>query len=114
MMGVAELVVTKMESQRVGSSRRGVLRSGAVAVATGHSTEASPHTPSAGCGNQNINSLEISEEGLVSEREFPWIVSLQDSHYTHLTFGSILSRFWILSIASAFQNRPVPLPLGPA
>lgn len=51
---------------------------------------------------------------MVGEKEFPWIVSLQDSHYTHLTFGSILSQFWILSIASAFQNRPVPLPLGPA
>lgn len=37
------------------------------------------------------------------------MVSLQDSQYTHLAFGSILSEFWILSIASAFQNRPVPL-----
>lgn len=60
---------------------------------------------SASCGVQNTKSLETSEEGLVSEKEFPWIVSLQDSHYTHLTFGSILSQFWILSIASAFQNR---------
>nr|KAF6411456.1 serine protease 54 [Rousettus aegyptiacus] len=60
---------------------------------------------SAICGNQDTKSIETSEEGLVGEKEFPWIVSLQDSHYTHLTFGSILSQFWILSIASAFQNR---------
>lgn len=73
-----------------------------------------PNTPFAVCGNQDTKSIETSEEGLVGEKEFPWIVSLQDSHYTHLTFGSILSQFWILSIASAFQNRPVPLPLGPA
>ena len=46
----------------------------------------------------------------MSENEFPWVVSLQDSHHTHLAFGSILSEFWILSIASAFQHRPVPAP----
>nr|KAF6407825.1 serine protease 54 [Molossus molossus] len=60
---------------------------------------------SASCGIQKVNVVEDSEEGLVSEKEFPWVVSLQNSHHTHLAFGSILSAFWILSIASAFQNR---------
>nr|XP_008528780.1 PREDICTED: inactive serine protease 54 isoform X1 [Equus przewalskii]XP_008528781.1 PREDICTED: inactive serine protease 54 isoform X1 [Equus przewalskii] len=60
---------------------------------------------SASCGIQDINVMETSEEGLVNNNEFPWVVSLQDSLYTHLAFGSILSEFWILSIASVFQNR---------
>ncbi|XP_058383692.1 LOW QUALITY PROTEIN: inactive serine protease 54 [Diceros bicornis minor] len=60
---------------------------------------------SASCGVQNTNVMETSEEGLVNDKEFPWVVSLQDSQYTHLAFGTILSEFWILSIASAFQNR---------
>lgn len=67
-----------------------------------------PAPPSAGCGIQKTNVIETSEEGLVSEKEFPWVVSLQNSHHAHLAFGSILSEFWILSIASAFQHRPVP------
>ncbi|EPQ12247.1 Inactive serine protease 54 [Myotis brandtii] len=62
----------------------------------------------ASCGIQKISVIETSEEGLVSEKEFPWVVSLQNSHHAHLAFGSILSEFWILSIASAFQHRPVP------
>ena len=65
-------------------------------------------TPPPGCGIQKSNIAVTSEEGLVEEKEFPWVVSLQDSQYTHLTFGTILSDFWILSIASTFQNRPVP------
>ncbi|XP_012503295.1 PREDICTED: inactive serine protease 54 [Propithecus coquereli] len=62
---------------------------------------------SASCGIQQATVWDIpdSEEELVSKMEFPWVVSLQDSQYTHLAFGCILSRFWILSIASAFQNR---------
>lgn len=88
----------------------------AVVAAAGHQLLAPavrpPHTPSAGCGIQKTNVIEPSEEGLVSEKEFPWVVSLQDSRYTHLAFGSILSEFWILSIASVFHNRPVPLPVG--
>lgn len=71
------------------------------------------HTLSAGCGIQKTSVVETSEEGLVKDQEFPWVVSLQDSQYTHLAFGSILSEFWIISIASALQNRPVPVPLGP-
>ncbi|XP_055992091.1 inactive serine protease 54 [Sorex fumeus] len=62
------------------------------------------HT-SAKCGIQNVNILETSEESLVGHQEFPWVVSLQDPQYTHLAFGCILSEFWILSIASAFQDR---------
>ncbi|XP_035980205.2 LOW QUALITY PROTEIN: inactive serine protease 54 [Halichoerus grypus] len=60
---------------------------------------------SASCGIQKTNVIEISEEGLVKDKEFPWVVSLQDSQYTHLAFGSILSEFWIISIASVLQNR---------
>ncbi|XP_011219792.2 LOW QUALITY PROTEIN: inactive serine protease 54 [Ailuropoda melanoleuca] len=60
---------------------------------------------SASCGIQKTNVMETSEEGLVNDKEFPWVVSLQDSQYTHLAFGSILSEFWIISIASVFQNR---------
>ncbi|XP_034880984.1 LOW QUALITY PROTEIN: inactive serine protease 54 [Mirounga angustirostris] len=60
---------------------------------------------SASCGIQKTNVMEISEEGLVNDKEFPWVVSLQDSQYTHLAFGSILSEFWIISIASVLQNR---------
>lgn len=113
-MGVVELVVTKKESRKEweGPSRRGVLRSDSAVVATGHPLLAAavrpPHTLSAGCGIQKINVMETSEEGLVKDKEFPWVVSLQDSQYTHLAFGSILSEFWIISIASALQNRPVP------
>ncbi|XP_042774755.1 LOW QUALITY PROTEIN: inactive serine protease 54 [Panthera onca] len=60
---------------------------------------------SASCGIQKTSVVETSEEGLVKDQEFPWVVSLQDSQYTHLAFGSILSEFWIISIASALQNR---------
>ncbi|XP_004690297.2 PREDICTED: inactive serine protease 54 isoform X2 [Condylura cristata] len=60
---------------------------------------------SASCGIQYTKTTASSEEGMVHSREFPWVVSLQDSLYTHLTFGSILSEFWILSIASIFKNR---------
>ncbi|XP_074142003.1 inactive serine protease 54 isoform X3 [Sminthopsis crassicaudata] len=42
---------------------------------------------------------------------YPWIVSLQDSQYTPLTLGCILNEFWILSIASRFQNRKSVLAL---
>ncbi|XP_075851800.1 inactive serine protease 54 isoform X2 [Microcebus murinus] len=64
---------------------------------------------SASCGIQQAANSDVldpnPEEKLVRKMEFPWVVSLQDSQYTHLAFGCIISRFWILSIASAFQNR---------
>ncbi|MBZ3871272.1 Inactive serine protease 54 [Sciurus carolinensis] len=63
---------------------------------------------SAGCGLQKFPLKDRSEENLVISTQFPWVVSVQDLRYTHLAFGCILSEFWILSIASAFQNRPVP------
>lgn len=100
------------EPDRAGGQQEGGLRSGVGVVATGPPPLAPavrpPAPPSAGCGIQQTSVLGTSEEGLVSEREFPWVVSLQTSHHTHLAFGSILSEFWILSIASAFQHRPVP------
>ncbi|KAK2085159.1 hypothetical protein P7K49_036459 [Saguinus oedipus] len=71
---------------------------------------------STSCGVQKVSVFygPDPEEALVNSMEFPWVVSLQDSQYTHLAFGCILSEFWVLSIASAVQNRQVPLPLGPA
>ena len=93
------------------------MRCDAVVVASGRHllapTVRPPHTLSAGCGIQKTSVVETSEEGLVKDQEFPWVVSLQDSQYTHLAFGSILSEFWIISIASALQNRPVPVPTQP-
>lgn len=70
-------------------------------------------TTSAGCGIQKTPLVDESEENLVSAMEFPWVVSVQDSQYTHLAFGCILSHFWILSIASALQDRLVLLSWGP-
>lgn len=51
--------------------------------------------------------MDQLEENLVSSTEFPWVVSIQDKQYTHLAFGCILSKFWILSTASTLQHRPV-------
>lgn len=71
----------------------------------------SPHgeacAPSAVCGIQKANITDQLEENLVSSSEFPWVVSIQDKRYTHLAFGCILSKFWILSTASALRHRPV-------
>ncbi|XP_051830536.1 inactive serine protease 54 [Antechinus flavipes] len=50
-------------------------------------------------------------EDLATVDMFPWVVSLQDSQYTPLTLGCILNEFWILSIASRFQNRKTVLAL---
>ncbi|KAM5262831.1 inactive serine protease 54 [Ctenodactylus gundi] len=66
---------------------------------------------SASCGIQKTSLVDESEENLAGSAEFPWVVSVQDSQYTHLAFGCILSPFWILSIASAFQDRPEALVL---
>lgn len=57
--------------------------------------------------------MDEPKENLVGSNEFPWVVSLQDPQYTHLAFGCILSKFWILSTASALQHRLV-LPRGRA
>ncbi|KAM9061113.1 inactive serine protease 54 [Sarcophilus harrisii] len=50
-------------------------------------------------------------DDLATVDSFPWVVSLQDSQYTPLTLGCILNEFWILSIASRFQNRKTVLAL---
>ncbi|XP_052023215.1 inactive serine protease 54 isoform X1 [Apodemus sylvaticus] len=63
------------------------------------------HSSSAICGIQKANIVDQLEENLVSSTEFPWVVSIQDKQYTHLAFGCILSKFWILSTASALQHR---------
>lgn len=65
------------------------------------------YVPSAVCGIQKANIVDNLHENLVSSTEFPWVVSIQDKQYTHLAFGCILSEFWILSMASALQNRLV-------
>ncbi|XP_072492754.1 inactive serine protease 54 isoform X2 [Notamacropus eugenii] len=49
--------------------------------------------------------LPDDRDALATVDMFPWVVSLQDPQYTHLAFGCILNEFWILSIASSFQNR---------
>lgn len=72
-----------------------------------HSEAYAPSAPSAVCGVQKADVMVDSKENLVGSNEFPWVVSLQDPQYTHLAFGCILSEFWILSIASALQNRLV-------
>ncbi|XP_036605976.1 inactive serine protease 54 [Trichosurus vulpecula] len=67
-----------------------------------------------GCLIQNsFNSavLPNDDNDLATVDMFPWVVSLQDSQYTHLAFGCILNEFWILSIASCFQNRKKVLAL---
>ncbi|XP_028626169.1 inactive serine protease 54 isoform X1 [Grammomys surdaster] len=63
------------------------------------------HSSSAICGIQKANTEDVLKENLVSSTEFPWVVSVQDKRYTHLAFGCILSEFWILSTASALQQR---------
>ncbi|XP_007946297.1 inactive serine protease 54 [Orycteropus afer afer] len=60
---------------------------------------------SANCGIQKAFIPDTLEDNLVHSKMFPWVVSLQDSRYTHLAFGCILSEFWILSVASTFQHR---------
>ncbi|XP_004704924.1 inactive serine protease 54 [Echinops telfairi] len=60
---------------------------------------------SAKCGIQKSLLSDILEDSLVHSKMFPWVVSLQDSRYSHLAFGCILSEFWILSSASTFQHR---------
>ncbi|EPY84748.1 hypothetical protein CB1_000445002 [Camelus ferus] len=61
------------------------------------------------CGIQNINIVETSEEGLVKDKEFPWVVSLQDSQYTHLAFGSILRNHMTVSILRKISVKDIEL-----
>ncbi|XP_055477603.1 inactive serine protease 54 isoform X2 [Psammomys obesus] len=63
------------------------------------------HSSSAICGMQKATITDESTENIVGINEFPWVVSLQDQHYTHLAFGCILSEFWILTTASFLQHR---------
>ncbi|XP_062817685.1 inactive serine protease 54 isoform X3 [Anolis carolinensis] len=56
------------------------------------------------CGMEILSSPVDSDQGPAATGEFPWLVSLQDMHGTHLAFGSILSQDWLLSTASAFHN----------
>ncbi|XP_074067381.1 inactive serine protease 54 [Macrotis lagotis] len=68
----------------------------------------------AGCLTQSsFISAFLPNDGdyLATVDTFPWVVSLQDSQYTHLALGCIVSEFWILSIASCFQNRKKVLAL---
>lgn len=93
-------------SHKQNSRRTGVLRAGKWPDPQVPHSEA--FAPPAVCGIQKANIEDESKENLVSSTEFPWVVSIQDQEYTHLTFGCILSEFWILSSASALQDRLVP------
>ncbi|KAK2488963.1 hypothetical protein MC885_004785 [Smutsia gigantea] len=59
---------------------------------------------SASCGIQETKVIKNSEEDLVLNKEFAWVMSLQDSLYTHLAFGSILTEFWILASHLPFRT----------
>ncbi|KAL8194562.1 UNVERIFIED_CONTAM: hypothetical protein K2H54_024731 [Gekko kuhli] len=58
----------------------------------------------ADCGSQLI-ALPNSKQEFVAAGEFPWVVSLRDLHNKHIAIGCILSEYWIISVASSFQNR---------
>ncbi|XP_060110321.1 inactive serine protease 54 [Heteronotia binoei] len=58
----------------------------------------------ADCGSQ-IVALPNSKQEFVAAGEFPWVVSLRDLHNKHIAIGCILSEYWIVSVASSFQNR---------
>nr|XP_056718299.1 inactive serine protease 54 [Euleptes europaea] len=58
----------------------------------------------ADCGSQLI-ALPNSKQEFVAAGEFPWVVSLRDLHNKHIAVGCILSEYWIVSVASSFQNR---------
>lgn len=57
-----------------------------------------------GCGMLAIMAPTSSKQGFAAAGEFPWVVSLQDRHHRHVAFGVILSKRWIISAASSFQN----------
>uniref|UniRef100_A0ACB8EBN6 Uncharacterized protein n=1 Tax=Sphaerodactylus townsendi TaxID=933632 RepID=A0ACB8EBN6_9SAUR len=58
----------------------------------------------ADCGSQLIAPPNTNQE-FVAVGEFPWLVSLRDLHNKHIATGCILSEYWIVSVASSFQNR---------
>ncbi|XP_029466554.1 inactive serine protease 54 [Rhinatrema bivittatum] len=60
---------------------------------------------SASCGIFNGSIPNNASKENMSLSGFPWLVSLQDLNGTHLVTGSIISKHWIVSIASSFQDR---------
>ncbi|XP_077166937.1 inactive serine protease 54 isoform X2 [Paroedura picta] len=56
------------------------------------------------CGSQ-IVALPNAKQEFVAAGEFPWVVSLRDLHSKHIATGCIVSEYWIVSVASSFQNR---------
>nr|XP_033798774.1 inactive serine protease 54 isoform X3 [Geotrypetes seraphini] len=63
-----------------------------------------PQTTS-GCGIINDSIPNNANMKLTLLNGFPWLVSLQDVNGTHLVTGSIISKYWIVSVASSFQDR---------
>ncbi|XP_063169144.1 inactive serine protease 54 [Candoia aspera] len=58
----------------------------------------------AGCGRQASFAPTNATQEVAAVGELPWMVSLQDQD-SHIAFGSILSKYWILSAASSFHSR---------
>ncbi|XP_025032264.1 inactive serine protease 54 [Python bivittatus] len=58
----------------------------------------------AGCGRQARLAPTNSAQEAATVGGLPWMVSLQDQD-SHIAFGSILSKYWILSAASSFHSR---------
>ncbi|KAM6430092.1 LOW QUALITY PROTEIN: inactive serine protease 54 [Liasis olivaceus] len=64
----------------------------------------------AGCGRQARLAPTNSAQEAATVGGLPWMVSLQDQD-SHIAFGSILSKYWILSAASSFHSS-CPLSAG--
>ncbi|XP_062997554.1 inactive serine protease 54 [Elgaria multicarinata webbii] len=63
------------------------------------------------CGTRVSLAPARSTQEFAAVGELPWVVSLRDLQDSHVAFGSILSKHWILSTASQFQNRTQALAL---